>query len=85
MWRDSSELIGGAGPRDTQRPLPYQPPLSPLRALMKSPSARERPPVVNLQKTRQGGEAYMVTGGGVGVCACVCVRVCVCVCVCVRV
>ena len=59
------------------------------RALMKNPSDRERPPVVNLQKTRQGGEVYMVTDGCVCVCVCVgvrvrrCARPCVCVCVCV--
>lgn len=33
------------------------------RALRKNPSARERPPLVMLQKTRTaGGETYMVRG-----------------------
>lgn len=37
--------------------------VSPFRALRKNPSARERPPLVTLQKTRKaGGEAYMVRG-----------------------
>lgn len=35
----------------------------PSRALRKNPSARERPPLVILQKTRKaGGEMYMVRG-----------------------
>lgn len=36
-----------------------------LRALRKNPSARERPPLVMLQKTRKaGGETYTVRESG---------------------